>query len=50
MSHYRKQVSHIFAVVGLTALESVSQAEPVVYFGTDPGVTSLGARDEIQSV
>ena len=50
MSHYRKQVSRIFVAVGLTVLESVSQVAPVVYFGTDPGATSLGARDEIQSV
>lgn len=50
MSHYRKQVSRIFAAVGLVALEGVSQAASVVYFGTDLGATSLGARDEIQSV
>ena len=50
MSHYRKQVSSIFAAVGLAALESFSQAEPVVYFGTDLGATFLSARDEIQSV
>jgi hypothetical protein len=41
-------VSSIFAAVGLAALAGVSEAPHVVYFGTDPGATSLGVGDEFR--
>jgi len=49
MSHYRKQVSSISAAVGLLALVGVTQAAPVVYFGTDPGATSLATMPNSQA-